>query len=481
MKFFLEKLSSRKALYYILIGGALLRLLFLFFGGKIYYGTANFFIQGDTDSWFNSFVNFWNHGTYQSYGGIESSKFFRPPGYSFLFGFFYLLSFENYAVAWKLLVGAQLIMDIASIYIISRIAAYAVRDSNHDKKIVYSNMAALLFACYPFAIVWAPVLYAETSSVFFTLLSILFALKETSPKNIFFAGLFGGIATLLRLQSAFCVLFAGIVVFNAARDRKQRFRYITYFSFAVLVSYGLWPMRNIFFQHRVLFSQDLNIGRNWSRDYMSFMDYIFSIKTDYNSVYHEIIENKEVHWPAAAYLEPGDSALLDSAVNLCRTCGTGFSYWKFFSGLQQEVVAPGQSCDTAIDKIFTTLSARQRTKNPVSYWLKVPLGNLSKCLFKISLYGNKSRVVKISGSSLFILRSFFVCLGFLGLYTGFRKKFFTEKFLLFSAGYIVTWYIFLSFFYRNIEMRYLLHCDILLLIPSAYLLVLFFRRNQPAT
>src|SRR6185295_8604797 len=117
MKFILEKLSSRKTFFYILIAGGLLRLLFLLFGGKIYYGTDDFFIQGDTTSWFSSFLNLWDHGTYANFINNENSRFFRPPGYSFLFGFFYIVSFQNYELAWKLLVAAQLIMDTASIYL----------------------------------------------------------------------------------------------------------------------------------------------------------------------------------------------------------------------------------------------------------------------------------------------------------------------------------------------------------------------------
>src|SRR5205085_2825475 len=142
---------------------------------------------------------------------------------------------------------------------------HAVRTSAGDKKTSFSNSAALLYAMYPFAIVWAPVLYVEMSSIFFALLSILFAVKETSSKNIFLAGFFGGLAALLRLQFIFCLAIIGAMTFFAAGIKwKQKIRHSVIFTVAIAITYGLWPFRNIVFQHRVLFSQDLNVGLHWS-------------------------------------------------------------------------------------------------------------------------------------------------------------------------------------------------------------------------
>src|SRR5207237_8872342 len=92
----LRFLSNRKNIYFILAFGALLRILFVFYGGKIYYGKPDFFIQGDTGSWFQAFINFWEYGTFTVDLTSEAGKFFRPPGYAFLFGIFYLLAFRNF-------------------------------------------------------------------------------------------------------------------------------------------------------------------------------------------------------------------------------------------------------------------------------------------------------------------------------------------------------------------------------------------------
>ena len=83
---------------------------------------------------------------------------------------------------------------------------------------------------------------------------------------------------------------------------------------------------------------------------------------------------------------------------------------------------------------------------------------------------------------LFLLRSFLVVIGLLGIYLALRNRGVRKKFLLIVLGYMITWYLYISFIYRNIEMRYLLHTDILLLIPAAFALtVLFFNKHLKAT
>jgi hypothetical protein len=472
-------LSKEKSILWIIAIGAALRLLFVFFIGEIYYGHADYFIQRDTSSWFGAFINLWEHGTFQVNSTVEAAKFFRPPGYSFLFGIFYLATFKNYVLAWKLLVASQVIMDIVSIYLVYRIALLAARNSVKENRVGFASLCALLYAVYPFVIIWAPVLIAETSSIFFILLSVLFAFEKRTLKSAFLSGLFGGIATLIRLQCAFGIFFIGAVFFLA--DYKNFFRNLRFgfmFCFAVLISYGLWPARNLIFHHRILFSQDLEIGHHWSRDFMSFLDFVHSVSTDHTTYYYQILRNEKVTWPPSAYLDPGDSALLDSAVTLCRTCGSGWSYWRWGEHMVPKLMVPEQPCDTAIDKIFTSLYKKQKTKNAFHYWVSVPVQNLQKSLFKISLYEPKSRTVKLISSILFIFRSALLLLGLFGIFLAYRNKYLKKSFLIFVLSYFTAWYFYISFFYRNMEMRYLLQTDILMLLPAAYVLWLMFNKDQ---
>lgn len=463
--------------------GALLRIVFVFAGGGIYYGRPDFFINGDSTSWFQAFINLWEHGTFTVANNIEAGKFFRPPGYSFLFGIFYLLSFKNYVLAWKLLVAAQVMMDTASIILVARITERISARMNGEERIFLSNLSALLFAIYPFAIVWAPVLYAETSSLFFMLLCIHFAFREPTSRSAFLSGLFGGVATLLRLQCAFGVLLVGATAFfsGTGKKAKLKFKAVLAFGLAVLCSYGLWPARNYFLQHRLVFSQDLNMGRHWSKDFMSFLDFTHSIGTDHTPYYRAILNNEKINWPADAYLDPEDSLLLDSAVKMCRTCGTGFAWWKWGEGITSQLILPDQPCDSSIAEIYSSLTQKQKSRNSFHYWITIPMQNLNKCFFKFSLYGEKSLVVKIFSSSLFIIRSALIFIGLFGLYLGFRNHALDKRFCFFVIAYVLTWDLYLSFFYRNMEMRYMLHTDVLLLIPAAFACSILLTKKNPIT
>jgi hypothetical protein len=223
----------------------------------------------------------------------------------------------------------------------------------------------------------------------------------------------------------------------------------------------------------------MNVGNVWSIDFLSFIKFSHSVTTDITPEYHQIMGTKKVIWPQAAYLDAGDSILLDSVVQLCRTCGTGFSFWGISEEIRTTHVAPAENCDTLIDKIFTSLYLKQKSKNVFSYWIKVPLGNLKKCFFKYNLYGNKSKLVKLLSSSLFLFRTLFIFLGLWGIFVAIRNRFLNKGFLILVSFFMIAWYFYLSFFWRNIEIRFLLQCDILLLIPAAYLLTrLFFKKSD---
>lgn len=480
LKSFRHFLSKENSIGWIIALGAVLRLLFLFTGGPIYFGHADYFIQGDTSSWFKAFIHLYDYGTFTVSSAVEAGKFFRPPGYSFLFGICYLLALKNYVLAWKILVGVQVLMDITSIYIFSRIAKGVAKNTDAESKILLSNTCGLLYAIYPFAIIWTPVLYAETSSVFFLLLSIHFAFQKNSYRAAFLSGLAGGIATLIRLQCAFGILFvAGTFLFSGDNKFKNKIKHAFVFCIAILFTYGLWPARNYFLQNRVLFSQDLKMGYHWSPDFMSFLDFTHSISTDHTSYYFQILKDEKVEWPAEAYIDPGDSALLDSAVTLCRTCGTGFAYWKWGERISPTLEAPENPCDSTIQIIFRSLLQKQKTIHAFHYWITIPLENLQKCLLKISLYGNKSSAVKLFSNLLFIFRSILIIIGVFGIYIAYKSNTIERKFLVFVMSYMSSWYLYISFFYRNIEMRYLLHTDILLLIPAAIVIInLFFKKYQ---
>ncbi len=467
--------SGKKWLSWIVVAGMLLRVFFLLAGGKFYFGSENFQVQGDTYGWIDSIMNLIHHGLYSSDLDVENAKFFRPPGFAFLIGIFYFICGSNLTIALQALSWTQIFLDTLAIWMVFHIT---FRISGRT---LSALLAALLYAFYPFIIVWTPVLYAEATSVFFLITSLYFLLKHPeSKKHLIVSGLFTGMAVLTRLQCIFIVPAIGIY-FLLNRHREGIKRGLVFYTLSFALLYGLWPARNLIFHNRLVLSQDLRVGKHWSPDYMAFMEYIFSVKTDHQPQYRQITENLIVEWPDDAYKTPGDSLLLSRTIALFRTCGTGLSYFMYHAGIVKHTVAPGNNCDEEIAANFLLLKEHQVKNNPLNYYLLVPLSNLKKCFFKFNLYGDKGMAVKIAGSSLFLYRTLLIFLGLLAIVLNYKRKWFSASFGTLCLTYFTLWYFILCFFYRNIEMRYLLHCDLLLLIPLAAMLGAIIEKKKQIT
>jgi 4-amino-4-deoxy-L-arabinose transferase-like glycosyltransferase len=455
----------------IIFLGAVLRILFSLYGGSFYFGQEDFKVQGDTYGWIDSILNLIHHGEYTSDPNEPNARFFRPPGYAFVIGIFYLITGQNLDSALSLLSWFQVALDCIGIWLVYRICL------NIQLNEKCAETAAFFYAAYPFVIVWSPVLYAESISVFFLLTTTWLITSNPSNKRMVLAGIFLGLAVLTRLQCFF--ILPGALLYLLRRNWKTNsLRFLIVFSSAFLLTYGTWPLLNVLMHQRMVFSQDLRVGKHWSPDYLAFMDFIFAIKTDHQPQYQQIIENQQVVWPESVKLDEHDSLLMAETIGLCRTCGTGFSYFKLHAGLIGEPISKTANCDSLIVTNFKELKASQIRKNPLHHYLYTPLSNLKKALFKFNLYGDKGIFVKLAASGLFLGRTLMIFLGLIALWMNRKKKWFDPCFSTFVFAYFILWYLFLCFIYRNIEIRYLLHCDILLLIPAAFMISAAFHHRR---
>jgi len=459
----------------IVATGFLIRLLFLLFGAEIYYGKEDFYIGGDTNWWVVNIKNLIEHGIYTDSIGTEWGYFTRTPGYSFLIGFFYLIVGKNMDTALQLVPYFQLLTDTLSIYIIYKISEHIFKDS------ITPLIVSFLYAFYPFIIVWNVIVYAESLSVFLFFSSILMLLKAKTNKQYLLLGVVLSIAVLTRIQLILAIPLFGIIIVwkTYSLNRKIISTQVLLFCLSICLVYGAWPIRNYVNHDKLIFSQHLGDRQHWSPDYIKFMEYIWSVKVDYEPQYSQIISgDSEVVFPDASYKVPSDSILLKEVVNLARTCGEGFSYFAHSAGYRDDVVIRGEDCNTELVNLFDTLIIHQKTHNALSYYLMVPLGNLKKAIFKNQLYKSSSGLVSIIGTVLFTYRTLLILIGLLGLALLFiyKKEFFYTPGMMMVIGYVLMWYFFQSFYYRNMEIRYLLHADILLLIPAGYLLGKLFLR-----
>jgi 4-amino-4-deoxy-L-arabinose transferase-like glycosyltransferase len=453
-------------IYLIVLLGFSIRVLFVLLGAEYYFGKEKFYVGGDTYWWFSNIDNLIEHGAYTDNIDNEWGYFTRTPGYSFFIGIFYLLSGKDIDIAFKIIVFTQIVLDSISIFLI-----YKIGKKIFDNSI--GILSALIFSIYPFVIVWSAVVYAETLSIFLFLLSICFFLNAISGKQYFVSGAIFSLSVLTRIQLIVFIPFFIFISFLS--NNKGSFIITNYkntflFILSIVIVYGSWPIRNIIIHGKPIFAQHLGDRAHWSSDYFYYMEYIWSVKTDHEPQLTQILRGEKVEFPPSSYIHKEDTLLLSRVIDLSRNCGEGFSYFARSMGLRDTVIKRGQDCNEEIVSIYKTLIENQKKYNKLSYYLLVPIGNLKKAILKNNLYKPATSKIALFANIFFNYRTVLILIGMFSL----LYIFITDKNLFFSNGiliiffYVMAWYIFHSFVYRNMEIRYLLHADILLIFPAAF-------------
>jgi 4-amino-4-deoxy-L-arabinose transferase-like glycosyltransferase len=451
-------LKTRKLILAILVFSLVLRIVFVVFLAKTFYQRENIWYDNDTESWITSFVSLWENGTYTCDPQSEFGFFGRMPGYSFFAGFIYVLSGQHADIAFPLIGWLQVILDVWAVWLVFCIAR---RMFGSERTAVWT---AFLYACYPFIIVWTPVVYSESISVFFLVLALYF-LTRAQKWDWFLCGLVTGIDILFRPQTALIVPL--ILIYFVLTKKPHWFKKMAVFLLAVTLSYGIWPLRNYINHQKLVFTQDLRAFPNWNTDVISFMQYIYTVKTDWEPQFTQILHKEKVVFPEECYISPGDSAKLDKAVVLAQDCGRGFSFW---SGFWKGKIL-GKGCPDDIAPIFDELRKEQIEKFPFRVYVKIPLKNLEKAIFKGKTAKGKGGLAAALVPLLFYYRTLLILLGLAGSIFLYRKK--IPAWILF-AGFTLLVYLSLCFGtgiqFRNIEIRYFLQPDVLLIFPAAFLL-----------
>ncbi len=456
-----EGISKHKTLLILLGVGALIRLFFMLIGAQYFYGRENIHVDGDTYTWLRSIQNLIEHGVYTLNLNKVDGEFARMPGYSFFIGIFYLLSGKHEALTFKLVAWAQFCLDLLAIAMVYQIARRTFRSSKT------AFLAGLLYATYPFIIVWNPVVYAESFSIFLMIACIWFFTHRSLTYHYWLSGICLSVAMMCRPQIALLVPFLAVAIYLQYRASfKQVLINCLKFGIPVILIYGSWPLRNYLNHDKLIFTRYVHSIVVWDTDIMAYWDYIFHLKAEWEPQFTQILTNKKVDIPAHAYTVPGDSAKLAEAIALCRTCGRGFRSWPMF---WDKSPFTGEYCNDKIIQLFGELKANQLKHNPWQVWVKIPLKNLQKSFFKSTLYEEASLVRKMA-SLLFLYRTLLIFMGLAGSYLLLRQRL-TQNYLEVTiALFFVCWYWYMAFIWRNIEMRYYLPIDILLLLPAAYLL-----------
>ena len=458
-----NKIKRNKYLLMALLFGAILRFGFIVFGAEVYFNRPDIFIDGDTWAWQNCIENLINKGEF-TVGG-ENGQFSRMPGYPYFMGIFYLLCNKNWEIAIPAICWTQTILDIFCIYLMYLLSLKIF------KKQTIALIAGFIYATYPFIIVWNPVAYAEQFSIFLVICALLFFYKSIEKNNsIVYLVITGIILALAGLTRPQLIPLAGILSFVLLfQSRKLILNLKNSFVVGVsfLIVFSLWPLRNYINHERFIVTKNANGFLNWQEDVISFMQFTYAVKSEWDPQYTSIIKNQKTTYPKIAYGDNKDDSLkLEKAIYLAKNCGAGFSrkggYWKNIINENEE------NCNDEISKLFNELRENHIKNNPFNFYINVPFKNLKKAIFKSQLYDNKSTYRKI-GSLLFYWRTILILVGLIGALTLVKKN----KISYISLFYFASVYIILCFgtspFMRNIEIRYFLPADILLIFPASFI------------
>ncbi|HRY32924.1 MAG TPA: glycosyltransferase family 39 protein [Bacteroidales bacterium] len=465
LKTFLQKqLRNPDSVILLLAAGFLIRLLFMCFLAEPYFGRKDIHVDGDTFAFAWSFQNLIETGEYTVNPSKEYGYFGRMPGYPFFIGLFYLLSGQDWNSAFRIIAWVQLFLDLCTGWLLY---LTAMKLWKHKPAAL---IVLLLYMCYPFAIVWTPVVYAESLGIFLTVLAFYFYVRLERPYHPVWCGLTLGLGILVRPQ-AFLLLAAFILMLPFAKSLHpwHWLKKALLILLPALLLYAAWPLRNWINHGKPVLTQDLRAFYNWDIDVLAFMQYMFSVKSGWEPQYSALIRNEKVTFPPESYRNREDSLMLEKAVSLARECGSGFShkkgYWK----------APFDepNCNREVKALFDTLRQNQIRYNPWNFYVKVPLKNLQKALFKTSLTDNAGFIRKLA-SLLFIYRTVLILAGLMALFIIWFRKKLRQGPALAILVYAVLLYLLLcagtAEQMRNIEMRYFVPADVLLLLPAAFLL-----------
>ncbi len=453
----------------IFLVGFFLRLVYVCFFSKYhaqsYYGEANIFAKGpDISMWLDCINNLILHGSYTSDINNPDGYFSRMPGYAFFISAFYFLPGSNTYLYF--LSFFQVICDTLNIYFV-----YRISETVFNQKQV-SCLAAILYAIHPINILWAPFLSAESPAVFIMLFSLFIFLCSTSKYKYFYFGLLSGFNILVRPQMALFMAIYLVYFFYMilkTKSNKDNIRNFIIYSLAIALSYGWWPTRNLLLHHQLVATHRISGIKGWGKDVQAYISYNYSVQSKWQPQFNQILSNQSIEIDREnAYKYPDDSVLLAQTFFLCQNYSSGFSEWPaYWKG-----PVSANKFDTIIVKNFDILKQHQLQYNGFHYWVILPLENLKKCFFKIELLSSTDGVIKAMAALLFLFRIFILIVGIGGTLL-FASRHLGVVILL-NFFFFVAWYLLISagdpYLLRNIEMRYLLQCDTLLIMPAAYFL-----------
>lgn len=457
--FLLNKYFGRLPIWVFLIAFSI-RIVFLVWGAGYFY-EQSIHLNGDSRSYTQSFLNLYYEGHYSHDFSVEDASFGRLPGYPFFWGLHYLLfGWEkvNFAVSFT-----QVFLDSFSAILVF-LLAYQLTQRPKP-----SLIAGLVYAVYPFSLVWTTIVGTEILATFLTLLIayILFQNANRIP-HLVLIGFLLSFAFYTREYLGILVLFAGIYLFFR-NPFSLAIRKLSVILVVFTLLYLPWPIRNYLNHGRIVFLKPTTAGyAAYAEDVNSFRKWLFSWHpSDWQPYFDEIVfSDNDVNFPEWVFANNEERQKINHLIRLSRECGSGFSVWN-----PQRIIEK-KPCTEEISSGFMDLRNSFIRNNPRVFFLDVPAKNVFKSFFNLRVDSQKNK----SGVQYFVFQLLFFGRGvalIFALVAGLCCTVKVERYFL--LGFFAFMLLFISFYIRQVEMRYLLQAETLIL---PFLAIFFHKASE---
>ncbi|EMR04260.1 ArnT family glycosyltransferase [Cesiribacter andamanensis] len=437
-------------IFWIMALGMLFRCLFVFVASKAFYpnleGLAAY--NGDSNSYIFSAQNLLVLGEYTFDTQNPEAYFGREPGYPF----FLLLHFFLFGpgLGLQAVVISQLLLDVVAIFLLYRISQRFFHP-------LAAPVLALVYALYPFTVVWIPVIGTELFATFLTVLFFYaFVYWRTKRWGYVAIGVLAAACLLTRmyLGALLLVPFLGILWESRFRIRTMVLQGSLCMA-GFLVVYVAWPIRNYLQANEVILLKPATAGYpEYSSDYNAFRNWVQLWETDVDYYTERVFQDSTIAvFPEQVLATEEERNIARRALILTLSCSKGFQYQAREAFAAHEPVYT-EECTAQATVLFDSLAMLYRNRKPLQAALYVPGKNIKKLFLKSETKGEGSAMVRI----LFGYRSVLLILAFGSLFYFRTYKTWTV------AAFPLFMYLFICIGIRQLEMRYILQADVLMLL-----------------
>lgn len=453
-------LSNKLKLNHLIIFGLIIRIAFVTI---TIYSNNEYYLNGDSFSYSESFLNLLKYGTFSFDLSNNDAFYGRLPGYPFFWGFHYVLLGSKYV--YLSVAITQAVLDTISIYFIFKIT---LKISNQIKAAL---IAAIIYSTYIFIIVWIPITGTECFASFLTTLFFYILYCKTHVKyHSIYIGII--LAVCFYTREYLAILIIPAIIYYFLNYNVSVWFYKSVITSIVFLSlYAIWPIRNYVNHNRFILIKTATSGYDrYGEDIVAFRAWIYTWSPDADVYLYQLKNNTPINFPEIAFNNSAQKVKVKKLIELAKYCGTGTYNWKTFKKYPLKT-----NCNQEIAKGFNEIIESNKKNNPIKYYTLVPFQNFKKALFKnelnsfstsnISNY--KKNIIKI----VFAYRSIIILFGIIGLF--FIKK---NIQILPILSFICSIYGFICIYFRQVEMRYLIQADVMMIIFSSISIMYFFNK-----